>query len=421
MLSLAFKNILYNKIRFSMVIIAIALSIGTIFVFLTVEAAIHQKIYEETRKQTPLSLIRVYPKAQYLNLAKIGDNTSNITSAKFEKIQQLPNLKNVYREIVFQGPASLETTLFGQKFETDSRIFGIEKEMIKDDLKNPEIWNNTGDFIPLIIPQKILDLYNLEIAPNHGLPKVTKDDLVGKKIEIFLNRSIGFPNLISETKKLQGKIAGFSDLVSLSGISIPIGKVLSLNNQAHNQSLSSQLIVEVIHPDRISETAKIIESMDLQTEYLQKKVSEIEKNFYLLKITFLVIEIIVGLIALISIINTFISLMNERRKEFGMFQILGARKQDLLRLIGYESFILGIGGGLLGITLGITGLYIIEKLLFANTSTFLQAYLPKLTLDPKIVFYCFSLGISITLISVIFSSIHLLRSNPINNIKKGYL
>ncbi len=59
-------------------------------------------------------------------------------------------------------------------------------------------------------------------------------------------------------------------------------------------------------------------------------------------------------IAVVSIVNTMLMSVTERVAEFGILRANGWSKFDLVRLITYESLLLGIAGGLIGIVAGWT-------------------------------------------------------------------
>lgn len=68
---------------------------------------------------------------------------------------------------------------------------------------------------------------------------------------------------------------------------------------------------------------------------------------------FLLIMTTIGVtIAVLSIVNTMLMSVTERVIEFGILKANGWSKLDVMKLITYESAVLGLGGGLLGASLG---------------------------------------------------------------------
>lgn len=68
---------------------------------------------------------------------------------------------------------------------------------------------------------------------------------------------------------------------------------------------------------------------------------------------FLTIMTSIGvIIAVLSIVNTMLMSVSERIIEFGILKANGWSRRDVMRLITFESAILGVGGGMLGCALG---------------------------------------------------------------------
>ena len=70
---------------------------------------------------------------------------------------------------------------------------------------------------------------------------------------------------------------------------------------------------------------------------------------------FLVLKLIIAIIVVLSIFNTINMSVWERTREIGTIMALGAKKREVLKLFLLEGLVLGVLGGLIGITLG-TGL-----------------------------------------------------------------
>ena len=67
---------------------------------------------------------------------------------------------------------------------------------------------------------------------------------------------------------------------------------------------------------------------------------------------FWIIAVIALAIAGIGIVNTMLMAVKERAKEFGVLRAMGWTRDDVMRLVAYESVLLGLAGGAVGILLG---------------------------------------------------------------------
>ncbi|BAV10100.1 hypothetical protein SAMN05421788_1011528 [Filimonas lacunae] len=68
-------------------------------------------------------------------------------------------------------------------------------------------WNDQSQFIPIIIPNMFLDLYNFGFATSQGLPQLTQDLIKNMPLKVNVRTSLGsFP--------YYAKVVGFSDRIS---------------------------------------------------------------------------------------------------------------------------------------------------------------------------------------------------------------
>lgn len=69
---------------------------------------------------------------------------------------------------------------------------------------------------------------------------------------------------------------------------------------------------------------------------------------------------VIGIFAVIFLFYTNSFLMKQRKREFGLFHILGLEKKHLAKIIAYETFVIGISSLIIGLVFGI----ILDKVMF---------------------------------------------------------
>jgi putative ABC transport system permease protein len=115
-------------------------------------------------------------------------------------------------------------------------------------------------------------------------------------------------------------------------------------------------------------------------------------------------------IAFVGIVNTMLMSVTERFIEFGILKANGWSNGEVLRLIAYESALLGLAGGVVGSVLG----WIITQLINARWPTRIHLYAsPQLLL--------FSLGFS-TILGVVgglYPALRASRMMPMDAIRRG--
>lgn len=125
---------------------------------------------------------------------------------------------------------------------------------------------------------------------------------------------------------------------------------------------------------------------------------------------------IVGLFSVIFLLYTNSFLMKGRKKEFGVFNILGMEKKHLAKVIALESLFVAVIGIVTGLVFGIA----LDKIMFLLVAKMVGAKIPlgffisSQVIRSTIVFF------SILFFLILIKSIHLLRvSNPMELLRGG--
>ena len=100
--------------------------------------------------------------------------------------------------------------------------------------------------------------------------------------------------------------------------------------------------------------------LDLELKPWHEMADFYNKTVELYGKQFLVLELIIAIIVVLSIFNTVNMSIRERTREIGTIMALGAKRREVLKLFLLEGLVLGILGGLIGITAGTMFAYIIS-------------------------------------------------------------
>ncbi len=120
--------------------------------------------------------------------------------------------------------------------------------------------------------------------------------------------------------------------VSVSNIMVELKKGYDAGEVKHNIRVAFDGM-------QIIETSEMIRSID----------DKIHQMYFYTKIVLLLLIVI----SVITLTIMFSTSANERRKEFAVIRMLGAKKTSLAGIIGNEALIVSAGGGILGITVGL--------------------------------------------------------------------
>ncbi len=82
-------------------------------------------------------------------------------------------------------------------------------------------------------------------------------------------------------------------------------------------------------------------------------------------------------VGLFGVINTMMTSIHERIKDFGIMRAVGASRNQIIKILIYEATIIGFVGGILGYGVGTLLAYVIGPLLFEGVAiSYVPLYLP---------------------------------------------
>lgn len=126
--------------------------------------------------------------------------------------------------------------------------------------------------------------------------------------------------------------------------------------------------------------------------------------------TLLILTSIGVTIAVLSIINTMVMSVTERIIEIGILKANGWSKLDVMRLISFESALLGLGGGLLGASLGWLG---------AETVNWYFPTRANLYASPGLLAFSVIFSTALGLAGGLYPALWAMRMMPMDAIRRG--
>lgn len=362
---IAKRNLTAQKSRTILTTIGVAIGTASLLGIVAFSNGLRTTVIESITSQGSLTQITVQPKSQEGGfLQSLTSSTVDVlTPASAEQIRQIPHVKAVYPQLSFKNISSLRVNIWGQSFQTDTMIFGIPFEFLENELPEGSEWQNQSEPYPAIISQRIIDLYNLTVAPTNDLPNFSEKDIIGLEFTILPGRSTFFPQLSSDARPVKAKIVGFSPKVDLIGVTLPIEAVRELNQIDPRKENYSKLFVEVDEEKNVAAVSNDIENMGtLITQSAQAEIQIFEQNFRIITVGLSLISTIILFISGLTIANTFLSSVNERRHEIGIMRALGARRGDIQKIFLSEASFLGLIGGVTGVFFAWIGGFIVDAI-----------------------------------------------------------
>lgn len=147
--------------------------------------------------------------ANFLVVNKIvSDNNAGKTQLSEEEIEGLKN-QNFIDAVGIVTPSRFKVSASGGSslpFYTDMFFESVPDNFLDIESKDWQ-WNEQSQFIPIVIPNMFLDLYNFGFASSQNLPQLSHDLI--KQIPIQLNIQTAAGN-----KTYFARVVGFSDRIS---------------------------------------------------------------------------------------------------------------------------------------------------------------------------------------------------------------
>lgn len=349
-LKTAYKNVRKNKTRNILVSLGAGIGIFAVVILLFISSGMKKYITDNIYSTTNPLVIEVSKEDDKEEKEKNPhsgmEGTQGFTDEEINKLKSIKNVEKVQLATSFVNSTSF-------KFENkESRIF---------------IFSTTNDNVKPSLEYGKLPSDN-EILINEPIAKSLSKDmksLIGKKISI----SVIYNLQGNKIAKSDLTISGIIERNPMSKVSLAYTTMGTLENMAPEK-------------DEISKTSIILLAKNKDdVEGIKSKVSDlgfvVNRQEQMLKKMMTVLDIVTyGLTAIAAIslvvsgimilVVLYISVV-ERTKEIGTLRAMGSSKGDIKRIFISEGFLIGIFGGIIGVTfailLGLLGNQVFDNLI----------------------------------------------------------
>ena len=151
-------------------------------------------------------------------------------------------------------------------------------------------WDSTLNFIPIIIPENYLNLYNFGFAESQGLPVLSKNTI--SKVSFFIKISGNY-----KSKEFDSKIVGFSN--KINSILVPENFLIWANKNYGKKTTNkiSRLLIEFKNPS----DKEILKYFNENNYSINKEKLEFSKLVFFFKSAFVFVFFIALIIIILSI------------------------------------------------------------------------------------------------------------------------
>ncbi|HLV10540.1 MAG TPA: FtsX-like permease family protein [Halanaerobiales bacterium] len=302
--------------------------------------------------------------------------------------------------------------------------------------------NNGINELPVIgkgvIPEKLLQVFKLEGQFVEGEMFSTGEyrAVMGKRLADLLKLEIGdYITLLVRDKNetfntIDVEISGLVHTANLNVNNNFVYLPLDLTQQAHNVGDQvSKLIVRLndqsLAMDVVGQLEKNLKKNNSNITVIPWEELEAISFGEMAEIENQLVLSIILLIAAIAIINTVILSALERMKEIGMMKALGLQTREVVYTFVLESTGVGLLGGLIGLLLGIAGVWLFTKfgvnweaIMGIDMSTFGMPVMGKTygIWNPGAFLFVFAFAVLVSLLSSILPAYWAASKDPVESI-----
>jgi putative ABC transport system permease protein len=209
-------------------------------------------------------------------------------------------------------------------------------------------------YIPIIISNHIVELYNGSVRRAHGFPKINPDSALGFTFDLTFGASMVDRSAKDRTYAARGMLVGFSDKAINLGMTFPIGYVRRLNVDFGEEAAGSMFhsaVLQIRSKDDVAGVAAAVKGLDLDVTDTGAEQAALLITIFMMVFGFVSI-VIVG-IAAVNIMHVFFMLIYERQQELGIMRAIGASRADIRRIIISEAAMVGAAAGAVGVAMAI--------------------------------------------------------------------
>lgn len=389
---LVLKDLKLNKKRTIGTIIGIVLSCALIMVVGGMFYTLRNSLLQNAINQTG-----------YYHIKISGTNKEDIEEFKINR--NFSNVLSIY---------NIGNTYYNKEYSYSGDIYSLDKQTF-DDLSYKII---EGEF-----PKN-----ENELLINRSY-QYQFDLKVGDYIDIEIGEPESNRNYygsLKDTYKKRVKIVGiinrYGDLITTGATSDKYVTYITLKNPSNYKKTVCEFF-KVHDIDFLSESAKYGPNIRLNQEVLWWEVFDFSDD----TITFLygVLALVIGIIMITSIFsirNSFAISTTEKKKTYGMLSSVGTTRKQIIKMVLFEGFVVGLIGILFGVFLGLfvtIGLTSLINFIAENAKLFGDGF--KLYYDFSFLPIIIAIVTSVIVIflSVISSAVRASHTSPIKNIRNA--
>jgi putative ABC transport system permease protein len=384
--NLAYKNIKERMSRSILTLLGIAIGIMAIISLMGIGEGMNVAVEGELSSLSDTIIVSVGEGFSIFSFGQLEDTGEYLTERDITDLERIPGVKDVNTQLT--GIASLS-------------------------------FNGDGNSVMVTVTGMDIETMNLQ----YGIADLARGNLLdlGDQSKIIIGYDVAhdyFDNDISvgSRVKINGKkffVNGIFSRQGMGGVSTNDGIVLLTSRDFQKATGESNIYSAAVTVYNVNE----VESVAMEIERainenhgeddfasatsMSSILDSIQSIMGILQTVLIAIASIALVVASIGIMNTMLTSVMERTREIGIMKAIGATNKDIMSIFIIEGLLLSLVGGVSGIILGIFGSQGVAVLL-SNMGPGMGGA----PLEPVITFTAIALGLSVSMIVGILSSLY---------------
>jgi putative ABC transport system permease protein len=392
---LAIKNIRKRKLRSWLTIIGIVVSIAVIFTLISLSLGLREAINEQFKV---LGADKIFVNS--FGTVGIGSSGVEFTTADVDVIERVQGVKDLSYATVGTGEIEFE----GKKKYFYAIGLPLDKIQLYIDSANINI--DEGSIIREGTIGKVMLGYDYKYNHVFDDPIQTGAKVIvnGKEFKVAgIAEAIGNP---SDDKNIYMSREDFAELFN-SGDRVD-SIIVQVDDEKNIKEISDNINKKLIKFRGVTEKTK-----DFYISTPEELLASFDSILNIITVFLVGIAAISLLVGGIGIMNTMYTSVLERTKEIGTMKAVGAKNSDILIIFLFESGLIGLIGGIIGVLLG----YAISKTVEIIAVTSLGTNLLRAAVPAYLVIGCLSFAFLIGALSGTIPALMASKLKPVDALR----
>ncbi|HVQ00296.1 MAG TPA: ABC transporter permease [Candidatus Thermoplasmatota archaeon] len=367
------------KVRTFLTLIGVIIGVGSVIMVTTAGNSVSSFVRTQWNVFDPVGMV-------------IGTGTSGVTpqlsirsvsftAADVEKIQGLPNIKTVAPlGIVTLKKVSLRNGFLKWESRPGNLMYASTAAILK--IFNSELESGTmfeDGKNEIVISKSFSEVFGkdktLKVGDTIYVQRIDTKTLEAKIVGIlkqntasYMVGSIATPDIICPTTPYYSTYFGSNVGTIFKRVTAYSVLLAEADDITHVQAVQDEVLnyLENGSSDAGQYKDKNTDFVIITQQYIVNRIDQVMSVIRLYITAIALISLIIGGI---GIANIMFATVTERTREIGTMMAIGAKRRDILQLFLYQSTIIGLLGGILGIILGIVGSAFVVNLLNSSIQT----------------------------------------------------